>query len=41
MSKCVAAGMLGFLIGMKCRDCGKQFCTRQLKKQAMKLIGVK
>ena len=33
--------MLGFLLGMKCKESGKHFCARQLKRQAMKMVGLK
>lgn len=41
MSKCLTAGMLGFLLGVKCRKCTGKMCHNQLKKQAMKLMGLK
>lgn len=41
MSKCLTAGMLGFLIGVKCRKCSGKMCSAQLKKQAMKMMGLK
>ena len=37
MGKCLTAGMLGFLLGMKCKESGKHFCARQL----MKMVGLK
>lgn len=41
MGKCLTAGMLGFLLGVKCKESGKHFCARQLKRQAMKMVGLK
>ncbi len=41
MKKCLTAGMLGFLIGVKCRQCSGKMCSTQLKKQAMKMMGLK
>ena len=41
MSKCVTAAMLGFMLGVKCRKCTGKMCHNQLKKQAMKLMGLK
>ncbi len=41
MSKMLTAGMLGFLVGVKMRKCTGQMCTRQLKKQMMKMMGLK
>ena len=41
MSKILTAGMLGFLAGVKMRKCTGKMCTRQLKKQMMKMMGMK
>ena len=41
MGRCLTAGMLGFLLGIKCRECGRHFCARQLRRQAMKMVGLK
>ena len=40
MSKCITAAMLGFLLGMKCKECGKNFCMRRLKKHMMRKVGL-
>ncbi len=41
MSKCLTAGMIGFLLGVKCRKCSGRMCSAHLKKQAMKMMGLK
>lgn len=41
MSRCLTAGMLGFLLGVKCRKSTGTLCSKQLKKQAMKMMGLK
>lgn len=41
MNKCLTAGMIGFLVGIKCRRCMGKMCTAQLKKKAMKMMGLK
>lgn len=41
MKKCLTAAMLGFALGVKCRQCTGKMCTNQLKKQAMKMMGLK
>ncbi len=41
MSKCITAGMIGFLVGVKCRKCAGKMCNNQLKKKALKLMGLK
>ena len=41
MSKMLTAGMLGFLVGVKMRRCTGKMCTRQLKKQMLKMMGMK
>lgn len=40
MSKCITAAMLGFLLGMKMKECGKTMCMNRLKKQALRKIGL-
>lgn len=40
MSKCLAAGMIGLLIGMKMQDCKKGVCMNKLKKQALRKMGL-
>lgn len=40
MSKCITAGMIGFLLGMKCKEYGKSMCMNRLKKHAMRKIGL-
>lgn len=40
MSKCITFGMLGFLLGMKCKEGGKALCMNRLKKQALKKMGL-
>lgn len=39
MSKMLTAGMIGFLAGMKCKECGKSMCMNRVKKQLMKKMG--
>lgn len=41
MNKCLTAGMVGFLIGVKCRRCTGKMCSTQLKKHIMKMMGLK
>lgn len=40
MGKCITAAMVGFLLGMKCKECGKTLCIKRLKKQAMRKMGL-
>lgn len=40
MGKMMTAGMIGFLLGMKMKQSGKQMCMNRLKKQALKKIGL-
>lgn len=40
MGKYITAGMLGFLLGMKCKENGKKLCVKQLKRQAMRKLGL-
>lgn len=40
MSKCITAGLIGFLIGMKMKQYGKNMCMKRLKKHALKKIGI-
>jgi len=40
MSKMVTAGMVGFLLGMKCKECGKSLCMNRLKKQTLRMLGL-
>jgi len=40
MSKMVTAGMIGFLLGMKCKECGKALCMNRLKKQTKRMLGL-
>ena len=40
MGKLITGMTVGFLIGMKCKEGGKTFCKKRLKKQAMKLVGL-
>ena len=30
MGKCLTAGMIGFLLGMKSKECGKKLCMKQI-----------
>ena len=38
MGKCLTAGMIGFLLGMKSKECGKKLCMKQIKKQALRML---
>ena len=36
MVKCMMAGTIGFLLGMKCKESGNSFAMRQMKKSLLK-----
>ena len=38
MGKCLTAGMIGFLLGMKSKECGIKLCMKQIKKQALRML---
>ena len=38
MSKMMAAGMIGFLIGTKCNDLCKKVCCKKLKRDMFKWL---
>ena len=40
MSKCIAIGMIGFLLGMKCKECSGGYCMRRMKHRAMRKLGL-
>lgn len=40
MGKCMTAGMIGFLMGMKYKDCCKMICMKSMKRQMMKKLGL-
>ena len=40
MSKMLTAGMIGFLAGMKYKECGKNLCMNRLKKQLIRKMGL-
>ena len=40
MSKWLAVGMAGFLLGLKCRECSKRLCSKRIRRQMMKLLGL-
>lgn len=40
MSKCIAIGMVGFLLGMKCKECGSCFQLRRIKHRALRKLGL-
>lgn len=40
MSKWFAAGMAGFLLGLKCRECARRLCSKKIRRQMMKLMGL-
>ena len=40
MSKMITAGMVGFMLGMKCKQHGKSICMNRLKKQALRKMGL-
>lgn len=40
MSKWIAAGMIGFWLGMKCVECKKTTGMQKMKKQMMKKLGI-
>lgn len=40
MSKWIAIGMAGFLLGLKYRQCGKWLCCKKTRRKIMKLIGL-
>lgn len=40
MSKCIAIGMIGFLLGMKCKECGGSFHLRRIKQRALRKLGL-
>ncbi len=40
MVKCMMAGTIGFLLGMKCKESGNSFAMRQMKKSLLKKMGL-
>ena len=38
MSKCLTAGMIGYLLGMKHKQLGKQFCIHHLQKRMLRIL---
>lgn len=40
MSKMITAGMVGFWLGMKCKEGGKSLCIKRMKRQAMRKLGL-
>ena len=40
MSKCIAIGMIGFLLGMKCKVCSGGYCLRRMKHRVMRKLGL-
>ena len=40
MSKWMTAGTIGFLLGMRCRECGRKLNAKQLRKKMVKMLGL-
>ncbi len=40
MSKMMAAGAIGFMIGIKCKDVCKMACCKKFKRYMLRIIGL-